>query len=164
MIYKRIAQERSCVGDIMTGRGTAPLTDRFSKVEAILERNKPSNAPNRGQSVFMRDDEDFSGVGVTYSKGYVHVVEPVGSVFKRDTYWIGVLQKRYIKDRRFRNDLESTLSDDEVAKNYWTGHASAKPIWEWVAEKVKVIHAAKNPVDVKPNSPLLNALLDSLRE
>lgn len=37
----------------------------------------------------MREDCDFSRMGLSYSEGYVHQVEPTGPVEQRDVTWIG---------------------------------------------------------------------------
>ena len=159
-IFKRIAREPFEVGDVINGSGTKPLQSRFPEIEEVLERNRPHSVPDRGNCVFMRDDADFSQTGVSFDKGYVHDVEPIGSVRKRDTYWIGVLQKRHFKDARFQKNIEPILSDDEVAQNYWGCKAGPNPIWEWVAESAKVISVAADPVLVRPNAIFLNANFD----
>ena len=144
----------------MRGSGAKPLAPRFPETEEIIERNRPSSVPDRGNCVYMRLDPDFSQTGVSFDKGFLHDVEPLSTTHKRDTYWIGVLQKRYFRDPRFQKDIEPTLSDDEVANNYWSGEAGPNPIWEWVTEAAKVIDVAADTVVVRPNANFLNLQFD----
>jgi hypothetical protein len=41
---------------------------------------------------------------------------------------------------------------------YWSGEASEKPRWEWVAREAKVIDVDKDLSPVRPNSPLLDVM------
>lgn len=68
----------------------------------------------------MREEREFSTVGVPYDESYVHKVEP---------------QTRL-----------------------WSGEASEKPRWEWVAREAKVIDVDKDLSPVRPNSPLLDVM------
>ena len=154
--YYRIAKDRHSKGHVFSGSGLRPLQDRFPKVEDILERCRPKGKEDRGNSVYLKENKDFSKVGVTYGEGYIHTVDPVGEVERRDLVWTGILQKRYIKDERFQKDLRPDLTDDQVADKWWAGQASETPDWEWVASGATVVEVDDKPVTVKPDSPLLN--------
>ena len=69
--------------------------------------------------------------------------------------WTGILQKRYIKDKRFRKDLRPDLTDDEVADKGWAGEGSEPRDWKWVPPEATVVDVEDDPATVKPNSPHL---------
>lgn len=154
--YYRIAKKQHPVGHVFSGQGSFPLADRFPRVEEILEGRRPRTSLSRGDSVYMREVRDFENVGVTFNDGYVHEVVPDADVQRRDLYWIGVLQRRYIEDERFRANLEPLLSDNEVADRYWSGAASPKTNWEWVARRATVIEVDLDTSPVRPGPSLLN--------
>ena len=154
--YYRIAEKKCAKDDLMKGRGERPLADKEPMVEGILESRRPPECPDRGDSVYMREEREFSTVGVTFDEGYVHKVEPIGKVDKRDLAWIGVLQRRHHRDERLRKNNYSPLSDNNVADNYWSGEASDKPSWEWVAKEAKVIDVDGGSSRVRTKSPLLD--------
>lgn len=89
--YYRVTENKHAKDEIMKGRGERPLEDN---IELILDQRRPSDCPDRGDSIYMRQDRDFSPVGVPYDKDYVHQVEPIGKVDQRDLTWIRVLQLR----------------------------------------------------------------------
>ncbi|MDK1378189.1 MULTISPECIES: hypothetical protein [unclassified Sinorhizobium] len=160
--YNRIAREVHPVGHIFRGYGVLPLA-AYAEVEDALARNRPAASPPRSDCVYMKEDLDFSSVGVDYEEGYVHTVEPQGDVERRDIYWIGVLVKRYAKSAQMRKDIEPHLSDDEVAQRYWGGTASPSPTWEFIATEATVVGVNSTLVPVRPGSVLeraLNATLD----
>ena len=95
-------------------------------------------------------------MGVTFSEGYIHTVEPMGGLEKRDIRWIGVLQRRHHKRDILRKELCPDLGDDAVAERYWSGTASEDPVWEWVAEKVRVVEVESKVSPVRPGSSFLN--------
>jgi hypothetical protein len=154
--YYRIAREKNPKGHVFRGSGKRPLQDRFPEVEDILERRRPKGKNDRGNSIYLKEDKDFSKVGATYGQGYVHTVDPIGDVEQRDLVWIGILQKRYFPDERFRKNLQPDLTDDQVADKWWAGEGRETPNWEWVAQEVTVLDVEDDPVIVKPDSPLLN--------
>jgi hypothetical protein len=100
--YYRIAERKYAKGYIMRGRGTRPLEDKEPFVEQILGQRRPDDSPDRGDSVYMREEREFSTVGVPYDEGYVHEVVPIGKVDQRDLAWIGILQRRHHKNERLR--------------------------------------------------------------
>ena len=154
--YYRIAKDKYSKGHVFRGSGTRPLQDRFPEVEDILERRRPNGKYDRGNSVYIKEDKDFSKVGVPYGKGYIHAVDPVGKVERRDLVWTGILQQRYFKDERFRKNPLPDLTDDQVADKWWAGEGSETPDWEWVAPEATVVDVDDDHVTVKPNSQLLN--------
>jgi len=156
MYFYRVARTRYEVGHVFKGSNKYPLQDRFPEVETILERNRPKGKANRAESIYLREDEDFSKAGLTYAKGFVHTVETKDNVERRDLVWTGILQKRYFQDERFRRDECPGLSDDEVAKKWWAGEASQSPDWEWITECATVVAVGDDPIELKPDSPLLN--------
>jgi hypothetical protein len=149
--YYRISKRKYAKGDIIRGRGKRPLEDKEPFVEKILEQRRPVDCPDRGDSVYMREEREFSTVGVTYNEGYVHEVEPIGRVDKRDLAWIGVIQRRHHKNELLRKNEYPTLSDTEIANKYWSGEASDNPLWEWVAKQAKVIDVDNELWRVRPN-------------
>jgi hypothetical protein len=155
--YFHIA-ERSAKGDVMQGRNERPLAAKEPLVEEILESRRPSLCLDRGDCVYMREEREFSTVGVPFDEGYVHEVEPIGKVDKRDNKWIGVLQLRHHKNERLRKNRCHPLSDDDLADKYWSGEASDKPSWEWVAKHAKVIDVDSDRSRVRPETPLIGYL------
>jgi hypothetical protein len=156
--YYRIAMKKCAPDDIMKGRGKRPLEDTEPLVEELLERHRRPSCPDRGDSVYMREEREFSTLGVTFNEGYVHTVEPIGKVDRRDLAWIGVIQCRYHRNERLRKELCPELSDAQVADKYWSGEASNKPSWEWVAKEVRVVDVDNNKSRVRPNSTFLDTL------
>lgn len=154
--YYHIAKDKHAKDHVFKGCGKRPLQDRFPKVEEILERCRPKGKVDRGNCVYLRDNTDFSKAGVTYDKGYIHTVDPVGEAERRDLVWTGVLQKRYFEDERFRQDLRPGLTDDQVAGKWWAGEGSDTPNWEWVATEAAVLDVEVEPAIVRPDSPLLS--------
>jgi hypothetical protein len=154
--YYRIAEKKCAKDDIMKGPGKRPLADKEPLVETILEGRRPADCPDRGDSVYMREEREFSTVGVPFDEGYVHTVEPIGKVDKRDLAWIGVIQRRHHKNQRLRKNEYPTLSDNDVADRYWSGEASDKPLWEWVAKEAKAVDVDSDLSRVRPNSPGLD--------
>jgi hypothetical protein len=156
--YYRIAAKKCAIDEIMKGRGKRPLADKEPWVETILEGRRPADCPDRGDGVYMREEREFSTVGVTCDEGYVHTVEPIGKVDKRDLAWIGVIQRRHHKNERARKNEYPTLSDNDVADRYWNGEASDEPSWEWVAKEAKVVDVDIDLSRVRPKSALLDSL------
>jgi hypothetical protein len=58
--------------------------DHYLKVREIIKKASSE-----------RREREFSTVGVTFSEGYIHTVEPIAGAEKRDIRWIGVLQRRH---------------------------------------------------------------------
>ncbi len=162
-MYNRLAREVHPVGHIFTGNGKLPLA-RYAEVEDALARNRPVASPPRSDCVYMKEDLDFSSVGVDYEEGYVHKVEPKGDVERRDIYWVGVLVKRYAKSRMMRKEIEPHLSDDDVAQRYWGGTASPSPTWEFIAKEATVVGVNTTIVSVRPGGDLERALNAALNE
>lgn len=155
--YNRIAKDQHAVGHAFMGRGVAPLLKEHPHVEAFLELHRPPHCMARKDTTYMREDRDFSMMGLQdwYTEGYVHQVEPKGPVEKRDVRWIGALQalmarsemaSKYYAARR--KTMFEGLSNEEIAEAYWTGRESREPSWEFVTIEGEVI-----AVDDKP-SPL----------
>src|SRR5271155_4435249 len=96
--YNRIEKDKRPFGGIFTRSGPPPLNQDYPVVESILERRRPAECLSRSESVNMREDRDFSMMGIdTFDNGYVHQLEPLGPVETRDVVWIGALQARYPK-------------------------------------------------------------------
>lgn len=157
MQYYRVAKDMHPLGHVFEGGGAAPLSERFSEVEEILERRRPQEKVHRGASVFFKADKDFEQVGLNYSEGYIHTVAPIDRPERRDLTWTGILQLRSFKDERFRKDLRPDLTDDEVADKWWAGEMSATPNWEWVAERVIVVSVDLKPIRLTQKGSLLGA-------
>jgi len=156
MEYYHISPVQLSIGQVIGGTGKRPLQERHPVIEGILEERRPTDELDRGSSVYLRQHRDFSTVGVTYYQGYIHTVEPIGSIRRRDLVWTGILQERHARDMRFRKDRYPLLTDAEIANLWWAGEASDQPDWEFLVEKASVIEVESTPVVVKPFSPLLN--------
>lgn len=156
MQYYHISPVQLLLGRVIVGTGKRPLEERHPIIEGILEERRPTHELDRGSPVYLRQHKDFSTVGVTYYKGYIHIVEPIGNIRRRDLVWTGILQERHARDMRFRRDRCPLLTDGEIADLWWAGEASDQPDWEFLAERASVIEAESSPVIVKPFSPLLN--------
>jgi hypothetical protein len=154
--YYRIADKKYAEDDIMKGQGKRPLEGGEPLVEELLEQQRPADCPDRGDSVYMREEREFSTMGLSYDEGYVHKVEPIGKVHRRDVAWIGVIQRRHHKDKRLRKDSCPELSDAQLAEKYWKGEASKTPMWEWIAKEAKVIEVESTPARVRAKSLFLD--------
>ena len=154
--YYRMSREKVAIGTTLRGGGALHVGE---KIEDILARQCPDGCVPRSDCVFFSDTEDASKHGLTYDKGYLQYVEPIGNVEKRDSYWIGQLQMRHNAQLTSWQDLDiASLSDDELALKYWKGAPSKKPNWEFVASSATVTgYVNEEPVDIRKH-PLADAL------
>lgn len=151
--YNRIEKIQREVGDIITRCGPPPLEKDYSNVERILEKRRPSGCLPRSRSVNMREDRDFSKMGIdSFDRGYVHQLESLSEVEERDVAWIGALQVRYPKSELKLTDKYEGVSDDQLADRYWKGILSEKPSLEYATEKAKVISVENDLSPVRPSS------------
>jgi hypothetical protein len=138
--YNRIEEVKRAVGCVITRSGTPPLAQDYAVVECILESRRPAKCLSRSLSVNMREDRDFSMMGIgTFTCGYVHQLEPLGPVEARDVVWIGALQVRFPKSGLTLPDRYPGLSDDELADRYWRGELSVKPSVEHATKEARVV-------------------------
>lgn len=150
--YNRIEGNKRTPGDIITRSGPPPLDKDYAGVEAILERRRPPECLSRSESVNMREDRDFSLMGIdTIEQGYVHQLEPLGPVEARDVEWIGALQRRYPKRTLNLKDKYPGVSDDELAERYWSGELSASPSIEFAAKEAIVVSVEDELSPVRPS-------------
>jgi hypothetical protein len=154
--YYRIAEKKYSKDDVMKGSGRRPLEGKEPVVEEILKQQRPPDCPDRADSVYMRQEREFSTVGIPYDEGYVHTVAPIGRIDKRDLTWIGVIQLRHHRNEKLRKNLSPKLSDAQIADKYWSGEASDKPSWEWVAKEAKVVDVEEDRSRIRRRSPLLD--------
>lgn len=151
--YNRIAKGKKPIGYVFRRNGTAPLAKDYAKVEDILERYKPTEKLSRNEAVNMRDDRNFSMMGIdAYDEGYVHQVQPLGDVTEHDVEWIGALQRRYPKSGMPIKEKYADLSDQELAENYWNGVKSKFPSMEFHATEATVINVDDQPLAVRPSA------------
>lgn len=149
--YNRIEKIRRELGSIITRRGTPPLEEDFPTVESILEKRRPNGCLSRSESVNMREGRDFSRMGIdTFENGYVHQIEALSAVEKRDVAWIGALQGRYPKGNLKHTEKYKNLSDDQIADRYWDGALSENPSWEYATAKAKVVSVEGDLSPVRP--------------
>lgn len=156
MQFYHISPIQLSIGQMIGGTGKRPLQERHPVTEDILGERRPTEEVDRGNSVYLRQNRDFSTVGVTYYQGYLHIVEPIGTIRRRDLVWTGILQERHARDMRFRKDRCPHLTDVEIADLWWAGEGSDQPDWEFLVEEASIMEVESTPVVVKPRSPLLN--------
>ncbi|MBB6468455.1 hypothetical protein HNQ96_004339 [Aminobacter lissarensis] len=143
--YNRIAKQQKPKGHIFGPTGFFPLGDEAPEVEECLERNRPAHCLRRDGCVYMREDRDFSRMGLSYSEGYVHHVKPTGPVEQRDVTWIGYLQLLLNRNPRIRAVSEKQrmsrhgLTNDELAQRYWQGTLCSTPNLEHVTSEAEVV-------------------------
>jgi hypothetical protein len=151
-MYNRIEKDRRPLGDIIMRSGPPPLSQDYAVVEKILESRRPPACLSRSESVNMREDRNFSLMGIdTIDAGYVHQIEPLGPVEARDVEWIGALQRRYPKRGLNLTDKYPSVSDDELADRYWRGELSASPSIEIAAKEAKVVSVEEQLSPVRPS-------------
>lgn len=68
------------VGMVIEFRGTQKVSD---SVENVLTANKPENSIGSDCDYILENFDPYK-IGVTYSQAYVHIVEPIRLVAKRD--------------------------------------------------------------------------------
>lgn len=157
--YNRIAKDKKPIGHVFTRSGPPPLEKDYALVETLLERRRPKDKLSRNEAVNMRNDRNFSMMGIdAYDHGYVHEVEPVGEVTEHDVEWIGALQRRYPKSGVNLPDKYPKLSDDEIVDRYWNGTKSASPSMEFHAKEAKVVAVDDELSPVRPPSGMAKAL------
>lgn len=150
--YNRIEENQRELGTIITRRGPPPLGKDYSTVEQILERRRPKRCLPRSQSVNMRDDRDFSMMGIdTFDRGYVHQLEPLSKVEERDVEWIGALQVRYSRSELKLTDKYKCITDDQLADRYWNGTLSESPSVEYATEEARVVSVEEDLSPVRPS-------------
>lgn len=89
--YYHMSSTKLPIGKVLIGQGR-PLVD--PSIEDVFEKQRPKNSPSRLNSVYMTDDRDFKRRGIRADDGYVHQVEAIGPVEKRDNKWVGELELR----------------------------------------------------------------------
>jgi hypothetical protein len=152
--YNRIEEARRVVDDIIARCGPPPLERDYATVECILERRRPDKCLPRSESVNMREDRDFSMMGIdAFDSGYIHQLKPLGTVEERDVKWIGALQVRHPKPNIRINcpDKYEGVSDNDLADWYWCGKLSDIPSVEYVTEKARVVSVDEHPSPVHPS-------------
>lgn len=150
--YNRIEPSKRSLGGIITRSGPPPLEQDYAIVEAILESRRPSQCLPRSESVNMREDRDFSLMGIDFDAGYVHQLEPLGTIEARDVEWIGALQRRYPKQGLHLPDKYPGVPDEELADRYWRGELSVSPSIEIAAKEAKVVSVEVQLSPVRPSS------------
>jgi hypothetical protein len=159
--YYRMSQKKLELGKPVQGTGALHLG---AELEKLLEQQRPDECISRTDCVFFSDNEDPKKHGLPYDYGYLHVIEPVGPVQKRDNYWLGQLQTRHHPTLSWRQDLSiADLTDKKLADKYWKGEPSNKPNWEMVARSATVMeYASEEPVQVR--KPLMADALKTVAE
>ncbi|WP_047454636.1 hypothetical protein [Rhizobium rhizogenes] len=154
--YNRMAKQPEPKGFIFGATGVFPLKADSPEVEKCLERNRPTRCLRRDSCVYMREDRDFSRMGLSYSEGYVHQVEPTGPVEQRDVTWIGYLQLLLNCNATIQKVSEEQrmsrhgFTNDELAQRYWEGAVSPEPNFEHVTSQAKVVEIDNFLSPVKP--------------
>ena len=157
--FYRMAVDRHPVGYPFKATGRKYLGD---EIEALIEAHKPAEFLSRAAATYLSASEDVSRMGLDYDEGYLHVVEPVGLVERRDAAWLGELQRRLPisavhavlpKDERL-----ARFTNDEIAKNYVTGKPTLEPHWEHLASEAIVTAVDETPRRIRTHSPFLDAI------
>jgi hypothetical protein len=154
--YNRIEKQQKPIGHIFGPTGVFPLGAETPEVEECLERNRPAHCLRRDNCVYMREDRDFSRMGLSYAEGYVHQINPIGPVEQRDVTWIGYLQLLLNRNPRIRAVSEEQrmarhgLTNDELAQRYWQGMVSSTPNLEQVTSQAEVVEVDSFLSSVKP--------------
>jgi hypothetical protein len=121
--------------------------DVSSAVETILESQRLGNFIPRNEAVYA-SETNGGNHGLTYNDPVFYWVLMCGKLEKRDSKWLGELQKRHHANPDIRSLSDATLmqlKDDEIADKYWNGIGSAFPNWEIVARTAYVLFRAKPP-------------------
>ena len=146
-----MSKTRLPIGTILECRGF-PFVE--IKVEEILSNVRPNNCIGRESSIFMSASRDACKKGLIFDEGYLHVVEPIGRVEKRDINWIKELQLRHHRNSIFHKKVDPALkniSDEEIANRYWQGISSAVAEWEYVSAAARVIElVSESPITIHP--------------
>lgn len=142
-------------GQFLRPTGTHHLPE---EIETLLAQTKPKHCIARPECVFVSEEEGCEFHGLPFTEGFLHQVEPVGSIERRDNAWLGVLQLRHSKWPRLKESGEKKypeLSNEQICRNYWNGVASDTPNWEIAAEKIMVNECLDEvPRKLKRNIPL----------
>lgn len=140
--YFRMSETQRKAGKTFLPTGKLYLGE---KIEGLLEQYRPEHKLSRTRAVFMADCKQFSLTGIDFAEGYIHEVVALGPVSKHDEVWLGRMQLREIYLKR-KLSLSSFLSHEQLAGNYWSGEASEKPVWEYLAASARVIVDGEGPV------------------
>lgn len=150
--YYRIEKDRKPIGYTFHRSGPAPLEKGFPLLEALLEQRRPEDKLSRKKAVNMRNDRDFSMMGIdTFDLGFVHQVEPNGSVTEHDVAWIGALQRRQLNGTVTLKDKYPNLSDNELVDKYWSGVRSSSPSMEFHTLEAVVVSVDTDPSPLRPS-------------
>lgn len=151
-IYFRFEDRSREVGEIIERDPglPAPLSERYPGIERILDQYRPDECLSRRDCVYSLASEKDSRAGIQVQIQYVHKLELIGPIERRDMIWIGALQAKHpntynsesetrIMQRLASRNQYATLSDEELARRYWTGAPSAEPAFEFVARSAQVL-------------------------
>ncbi len=129
------------------------------KAEEILSAARPADCIPRENSVYLSESAERKKLGVKYDGGHLHVVEVTTPTKRHDLAWTGELQRRHpptirptpkpgsldekIAASMKPNAALASLSDQEIANNYWLGVPSPSPHWEIATTSAVVIGLAE---------------------
>ena len=128
-IFYHMSRTKLPINTPLKSRGSTHVDPH---VEKMLTARKPDPSIARSEGVYLGETEDASRHGLTYDYGYLHTVEPVGDLQRRDSNWVGQLQLRHHRNPKMVQMQDKRLigiSDEQIADRYWAGEASPNPNW-----------------------------------
>jgi hypothetical protein len=137
--YYRMMKEKHAIGCKLQPSG--PHID--PDVEAILAKHRKGDRIDRATAVYLAEKPEFSALGISYDVGFIHIVEPIGEIQRRDQAWLGELQWRHEKRGHLKQFSEKPLigarrkefermSDEGLCESYFSGAMSRNPAIEIV--------------------------------
>lgn len=129
------------------------------KAEEILSAARPDDCIPRENSVYLSESAERKKLGVKYDGGHLHIVEVSTPTKRHDLAWTGELQRRHPATVRSKpapgsldekiaalmkpSPAQASLTDQEIATNYWLGVPSLSSHWEIASTSAVVIGLAE---------------------
>lgn len=138
------------------------------EIDELLKETMPVDHRSRHDSVFVMAEPEFSRAGLTYDKGFVHIVKPSNLRGPYDYNWIGVLQSRsgdYTLSPARMSEISryGGLSDEQIAEKYWNQEESQFPFREFLASEAEIVsHWKEELVLVRSSSSHMGNFRDAL--
>ena len=110
---------------------TDNLTGVNREVENYLEKFRTDQFPKRGTKLSLFDDiKDAEKYSIKMTNSKIYEVECIGpTYFRGDMVWTEMIKKL----------IEFSDVPEYLSRNYWECEVSSKPIFEYMADAVKVI-------------------------
>jgi hypothetical protein len=144
MDYLHGTKQMFPVGHVLTGGhglllGKYPdLDEQENAVELVLEKFRPPHCLSRAVSFYMAESLNDIECAGGYTD-HVYLMQPIGTVHQNDVSWWAELLNNGALDYVLEGDTSVLPTCERIAKLYWAGAASNKPLWEYRCTSATVL-------------------------